>query len=101
MTTAPEEFTVATAVLLLLQTPPGVASLNVKPVPIHPPVLPEIFVIAATVGVWLTVMFAEAAAVQLFESVTVNEYVPEAAVVALAIEAFCREEEKLFGPDQL
>ena len=34
-------------------------------------------------------------------TVTVTEYVPEAATVALVIEGFCRVEEKLFGPVQL
>ncbi len=73
MVTTPPLFTVAIAVLLLLHTPPGVVLLKVKLVPLHPPVVPEILVIAATTGVWLTVIFEVAVAVQLLESVTVNE----------------------------
>lgn len=34
-------------------------------------------------------------------TVTVTEYVPEAAVVTLVMEGFCKEEEKLLGPVQL
>jgi hypothetical protein len=73
METTPALLTVATAVLLLLQTPPAVASLNVKLVPLHPPVLPEILVMDDTTGVWLTVILEVTVAVQLLESVTVNE----------------------------
>ncbi len=73
MVTTPLLFTVATEVLLLPHTPPLVASLNVKLLPPHPPVLPEIPVMAATVGVWLTVILEVTVAEQVLESVTVNE----------------------------
>jgi hypothetical protein len=73
----------------------------VKLVPTHPPVTPEIFVMAATVGVWLTVRLEVTILAQPFVSVTVNEYRPEAAVVAFGIDGFCELEEKLLGPVQL
>ena len=51
--TTPPEFTLATAVLLLIHPPPVVASVNVDVEPIHILVAP---VIAVTVGVAITVM---------------------------------------------
>ena len=49
-------------------------------------------------GVWLTTTFVvPAAEVQPF-TVTVTEYVPAFAVVALAMVGFCNDEVKVFGP---
>ena len=74
--TNPEEFTVATAALELLQTPLGVALLNCEVVPWQMSVFPEIGEMDGLVGCALIVMVV-AVEVQLLALVVVNEYVPE------------------------
>ena len=53
------------------------------------------------VGNGCTVTLVDAVAIHPFASVTVTVYEPEAAVVALAIDGFCRLEVNPFGPVQL
>jgi hypothetical protein len=54
-----------------------------------------------TVGKVLTVTVVEAVEIHPFAPVTVTLYVPLAAVVAVGIDGFCKEELNPFGPVQL
>ena len=79
-------FTVATDVVVLLQLPPIIVLLNVVVLPIQTLAVP---VFAATVGfAFTTTVTLLVAALQPPIGVTVTEYVPLAAVVALDIIGF-------------
>jgi hypothetical protein len=57
--------------------------------------------VADGVGLVFTTTAAVVLAVQPLAFVTVTEYVPDIAVVELAMLGFCEVDVKVFGPDQL
>jgi hypothetical protein len=67
---------------------------------VEPAQIGELLEAVGVAGIGLTVTAVVAAALLHPETVTVTEYVPLAAMVAAAMEGFCVDEEKLFGPVQ-